>query len=138
MARVLLALALAVQAASMPMTVLADAAMSNVDTPRQVIARTDAEWDALWRAHAGDAPRPAVDLSSQMVAAVFLGTRTTGGVSVAVVGTRQDGDGLVVEWTERRPAPGQVAPQIITAPAILVALPRVEGAVRFEKVSGGR
>jgi hypothetical protein len=138
MVRVLLALALVVQAAAPSRTVLADTAMSNVDAPRQAIARTAAEWEALWRAHAGDAPRPDVDLTTRMVAAVFLGTRTTGGISVAVIGTRQERDGLVVEWTERRPARGQVAPQIITMPATIVALPRVDGAVRFEQVSGGR
>ena len=134
MARVLVALLLAAQAASGSMTILSSDAMSRVERPREAVARTAAEWETLWRDHAGAAPRPAVDLSTHMVVAVFLGSRMTGGVSVEIVGTRTATDGLVVEWTEHKPGRGQVAPPIITSPAQIVALPRVAGAVRFERV----
>ncbi|MGE3273563.1 MAG: protease complex subunit PrcB family protein [Vicinamibacterales bacterium] len=135
MGRVLLALALAVQVSAVPMTVLAQDPMSRVDQARTAVARSAAEWESLWRDHAGQAPRPPVDFSTSMVAAVFLGSRPTGGISAEIVGTRRADDAVVIEWTEKRPGPGQVAPPVLTSPAVLVQMPRVEGAIRFEKVS---
>lgn len=107
--------------------------LSRVDRPREAVARTPAEWAALWRAHAGDQPAPAVDLTADIIVAVFLGTRPTGGFDVEITGTRREGGVLVVEWRETRPTPGAVAAQVITSPAHIVAIPRVEGEIRFRK-----
>jgi hypothetical protein len=109
--------------------------MSQVDTGRQAVARTAAEWSALWREHAGDRPAPAVDLAARTVVAVFLGSRPTAGYAVEITGTRRDGDVLVVEWRERRPAPRGVTAQILTSPAHLATIPRVAGDIRFEKAA---
>jgi hypothetical protein len=106
---------------------------SGVDRPRETVARTDAEWAALWRAHAGDRPAPQVDLTANTIVAVFLGTRMTAGFDVEITGTRREGGALVVEWRETRPPPDAVTAQVITSPAHLVAIPRVEGEIRFEK-----
>ena len=38
--------------------------MSNVDDAQQAVARTPAEWAALWRLHAGDQPAPKVDFAN--------------------------------------------------------------------------
>jgi hypothetical protein len=78
--------------------VIAKEAMSRVEEPAQVVARTAAEWAALWRRHGGETKPPAVDLSTRTVVAVFLGTRTTSGYSVDVVGTRESGGTLTVLW----------------------------------------
>jgi hypothetical protein len=55
---------------------------------------------------------------------------------VHITGVRREGDALVVTWAERRPAPDQIAAQVMTAPAQIVAVPRFDGPVRFEKVAG--
>ena len=107
--------------------------MSNVDAPRQAVARTPAEWATLWRQHAGDKPAPKVDFATATVVAVFLGTRPTAGFQVEIVGTRAEGDALVVQWSERRPAADLVTAQILTSPAHIVAIPKVVGEIRFEK-----
>ena len=52
---------------------IAKGAQSNVDAPRQAVARTPAEWTALWRTHEYDKAAPAVDFSREMVVAVFMG-----------------------------------------------------------------
>ncbi|MEW6322870.1 MAG: protease complex subunit PrcB family protein [Acidobacteriota bacterium] len=124
---------MAIQGAGDAPKVLAADAMSNVERPRQAVARTASEWDALWRDHAGARPRPDVDFSTTMVAAVFLGTRMTAGFEVAVTGTRRDGDALVIEWAEHAPPRDAITAQVITSPAVLVALPRFDGEVRFER-----
>lgn len=135
MSLLLVALAFVAQAAGGPMTDLANDQMSHVDQPRQAVARTAAEWEALWRDHAGAAPRPDVDFATHMVAAVFLGTKTSAGYDVEFIGTRKAGDALVIEWAEKRPAAGTVSAQIITMPARMVLVPKLEGDVRFEKVT---
>ena len=108
--------------------------MSNIDQPRQAVARTPAEWAALWRQHAGDKPAPKVDLGSSTVVAVFLGSRMSAGYLVEIVGTRRQGDALIVEWAERSPGRGDITAQVITSPAQIVAVPKFAGEIRFEKV----
>jgi hypothetical protein len=108
--------------------------ISFTDSARQVTARTEAEWAAIWRQHAANRPEPTVDFSREMVVGVFLGSRPTAGNGVQIVGTRVDQGALVVEYRERRPARGDVTAQVVTSPYHLVALPVRQGAVRFEKI----
>lgn len=120
-------------AADPTMMTLARGPASAIDEAQQVVARTEAEWDALWAEHAGREPRPEVDFSTDMVAAVFLGTRPTAGFGAEILGARTDGDTLVIEWVERRPARGELVGQILTSPFHIVTLPRHAGPVRFQK-----
>jgi hypothetical protein len=107
--------------------------MSGIYKPEQVVIRTDAEWQSLWQRHAPGRTAPAVDFSKNMVVAVFLGSRPSGGYAVQISGVRTVGNTLVVQWNESRPGPGQVAAQVITSPAHIVAVPRHAGEVRFEQ-----
>ena len=127
-----LVLALAMQAAP-PVQTIARETMSRVDEPKQAVARTAAEWTALWRQHAGDAPAPAVDLSTRTVIAVFLGTRGTAGYAVDITGTRQAAGVLTVEWRERRPDRDAITAQVLTSPAQIATIPKFAGEIRFEK-----
>ncbi len=110
---------------------------SQIDAPRQATAKTPAEWEALWRLHGGERERPKVDFSKELVAGVFLGSRPTAGFGVEIVGVREDGGALVVQYRETRPAPGAVVAQVLTMPYHIVAIARRAGTtdVKFEKVS---
>lgn len=110
------------------------ASMSMVDEPKQAVARTAAEWAALWRQHAGEQPLPKVDLATRTVVAVFLGSRSSAGFSVDVTGMRQEGGVLVVEWQERRPERGTVSAQVLTSPGVIATVPKFAGEIKFEKV----
>lgn len=123
-------------AADPAVTTLARGPMSAVDGPKQMVARSADEWGALWKSHAGTQPAPSVDFSANMVAAVFLGTQPTGGISVEMTGARRDGDALVIEYVERRPGRGDIVSQVLTSPFHIVKLPRHAGPVRFEKQTG--
>jgi hypothetical protein len=129
-----LALALVLQGASLPVTTLAQSTGSFINSPRQAVARTAAEWAALWKEHAGPAPAPKVDLGKSTVVAVFLGERMTAGYSAEITGTRRDGAALVVLWAERKPAADQMTAQVITSPAHIASIPAFAGEIRFEKV----
>ena len=107
---------------------------SRIAVPRQVTARTEAEWTALWREHAPGRPAPAVDFSREMVLGVFLGNRPTPGYGVEIFGTRLQGAELVVQFRETPPPPGRILAQLITSPFVMVARPQHQGVVRFEKL----
>jgi hypothetical protein len=129
--------ALAVSAAIMqgekPLRILDKGEQSNMDDSRQAVVRSPDEWQALWRLHAPDRPQPAVDFSREMVAAVFLGTRPTAGFSIEILDWREESGALVVRYRETRPAKGLLTAQVITSAYAIVALPRRDGAVRFER-----
>jgi hypothetical protein len=134
MREILLALALAAQTVPAAPRTIAQTSMSQVDAPRQAVARSQAEWVALWRRHAGETPAPAVDFNESTVVAVFLGSRMSSGYRVGITGTRREGATLVVLWSETRPDPGMMAAQVITTPAHLAAIPRFPGDIRFEQI----
>ena len=107
---------------------------SNMDDRRETVARTAAEWSALWRLHAPDRPQPRVDFAREMVAAVFLGSRPTAGFAIDIVGTKEEAGVLVVQYRETQPGKGLLSAQVITSAYAMVALPRRDSAVRFAKV----
>jgi hypothetical protein len=120
--------------ADAPLRVLDKGDQSNVDEARQVVVRTAAGWTALWQEHAPDRPRPAVDFARDMVAGVFLGSRPSAGFVIDVVSARDEHGNLIVRYRETTPGPGAVTAQVITSAYCIVALPRRDGEVRFERV----
>jgi len=104
--------------------------ISWVNVPQQVVARTSAEWTALWRR---EAPLPAVDFASRTVVAVFLGSRPSAGFGVEITGTREQGGVLTVLWRERMPGAGDVTAQVLTSPFHIASIPKFAGEIRFEK-----
>ncbi len=79
-------------------------------------------------------PLPAVDFAREAVAAVFLGTRPTGGYGVEIVGAGQKAGAFVVQYRETKPGADAIAAQVITSPFLLVAMPKVDGDVTFERL----
>ena len=120
---------------TMGTVVVARDMMSQIDEPKQVVARTAAEWAALWRQHAGDSAAPKVDLGSRTVVAVFLGSRPSAGYAVDITGTSEAGGVLTVKWSERRPDPGEIAAQVLTSPMVVATIPKFAGKIVFEKVT---
>ena len=122
-------------AAGPEMTTIARGPMSAITDARQVVVRSSAEWEALWKEHGATQPLPVVNFSKEIVAAVFLGSRPTGGFSVEILSTRLEGDALIVEYGERRPGRGDIVSQVLTSPFHIVRFPAHKGSVRFEKKS---
>ncbi len=116
---------------AIPLTTVARGTLSSIDQARQVVARTEAELEALWKQHGSGQPTPKIDFRTRMVVGVFAGSRPTAGYGVEIVAVRREGTELVVEYREAKPAPDQMVAQIITAPFHLVSLDRQDGAVRF-------
>jgi hypothetical protein len=117
-----------------PMRTLERGDQSFIDNERQAVARTAAEWTALWRQHAPDRAAPAVDFTKEMVVGVFLGSRNTAGYGVDIVGTEIRQGAVVVRYRQRAPAADAITAQIITMPYHLVAIAKAAGEVKFERV----
>ena len=108
---------------------------SNVDEAKRVLVRTDAELKTLWQQHAPDRPLPKIDLSKEMIVAVFMGSRPNAGFSTAVVSATAAAGVLMVRYSETKPGPGTVAAQILTFPYHIVAIPKADVRdVRFERI----
>lgn len=103
---------------------------SGQDTPREVVVRTEADWGALTKALATGA-LPSIDFRARMVVGVFLGTRPSAGFEVEIVSVTTEGETLVVEYVERRPASGTITAQVLTEPFHLISIPKHDGPVRF-------
>lgn len=105
---------------------------SRLVEPRRFVIRDAQSFAAIWSAHAGpDAPPPAIDFDTRMVAAVFAGERPTPGFAVTVTGTRRDPDALVVVVDEAQPDPSVMMAQVITSPYHVASLARDDGNIRF-------
>jgi len=130
-----LIVSIAMQAAApSPLQVVARESMSQIEEPRQAVARNAAEWTALWRQHAGDRPAPKVDFGSRMVVALFLGTRPSAGYTAEVARVLLKDGALTIQWQERGPQGDTVSAQVLTTPAVMVSIPKFDGQVTFEKV----
>ena len=106
---------------------------SEVGAARQVTVRDREAWTTLWRAHGSSRPLPDVDFSREIVVGVFLGSRPTAGFAVEIVGYREAGNDVVVQYRETSPAADAITAQVIVSPYHLVAIPRRSGNVTFEK-----
>lgn len=119
--------------ATLTFTTIARGSDSRIQDARQVAIRSIDEWRALWKEHRSDT-LPVVDFSTSMVVGVFSGARPTVGYRVDIVTVRIEGGLVVVEYSERRPAPGALVAQMLTSPFHLVSLPQNVGAVQFRKL----
>ena len=111
---------------------IAEGTWSQIDEPREVIVRTDEEWQALWQDHGGGTTAPVIDFSDSTVVGVFLGSRPTGGFRVEITSvTVERGGGGVVEYSEHTPKPGSMVAQVLTAPFQLARLTWKGADLRF-------
>ncbi|MPY90966.1 MAG: VWA domain-containing protein [Luteitalea sp.] len=108
--------------------------LSNRSEAEQVVIRSQAEWARLWQSLPTEKAMPEVDFEQEMLVAVFLGRRSTGGYSVRVESVRREGEGIVVVYKEVAPAPGAVRTQQLTTPFVVARVVKTDGPVQFEHV----
>ena len=114
---------------------IAQGSSSGIEAPRQIVVRTAAEWQSLWKEHDPQSPAPTVDFAASMVVGVFLGSRPTAGFSVEITAANLEAGRLVIQYVERRPARDAVVAQVLTSPYHLVRVRRTDRPVEFLRVS---
>jgi hypothetical protein len=115
--------------------------LSGVREERAVVVADPAVWQQLWREHSkpfGEQPVPEVDFKKEMVVAVFLGERPTGGYSVEaeLLPSPAARGELLVRCKENRPAGGANLPSVMTHPFEFRKVPRSYVRVRVVSPEG--
>lgn len=120
-----LALGVGAWAADEGVRSLARGSQSGVKKAERVAVKSQDEWTALWKRHAGEAQTveaPKVDWSKEMVLAAFLGTRNTGGYAIQITNAKEQDGKLVAQVEVKVPKPGGFVTQTITSPFHMVAV----------------
>jgi hypothetical protein len=105
----------------------------------QTAIQTQAQWLDLWRKHTSistnPAPPPTINFDKEIVAAVFLGEKPTGGYAVEIIAAELTDGSLNVFFQETAPTPGAIVTQSVTQPFDIV---RIEvngiGTVSFRRL----
>lgn len=102
----------------------------------RLVIRDNAAWIAFWtRMNANHQPepfRPAVDFSKEMIVAVAMGERESGGYQITMPSARVEAGSLIVDVLSRSPGPTCVVTAAITQPVDLARVQRYAD-VRFEE-----
>jgi len=108
----------------------------------QHVIRGEAAYFKLWADLAADSPRavlpPTVDFTKEMVIAIAMGSRPTGGFLTEVVDIELHGRTARVLVSERAPQPGVLQIQVPTQPYHFIALPALNARVEFRFVDEAR
>lgn len=104
---------------------------SEVVAEQMVVIREPAVLDDIWR-DAGEGEPPDVDFEREMVIAVFMGERRTGGHTIHVESVQGGDDGVTVSVRMEAPGRNCMTTQSLTQPYQIVRLPRIDGDVSFE------
>jgi len=127
-------LVLAMSAMMQPaFTVVTEGQASGIEEPKEAAVQTAAEWKALWAQHAASQKMPPVDFTKSTVAAVFLGTRNTGGHKAIITAVTREGSDVIVTWNEEAPGAGLMVTQALTSPFQIVRFDKATGSVKFKK-----
>jgi hypothetical protein len=108
---------------------------SGYTEPAERVLRDQAAYAQAWLTiHEGLAEDPpAVDFRREMVVLLALGERPTGGFTTQLEEFVREGDDARVRYSIAAPGRECMTTQAMTAPVDLVRVPRVEGAVGFER-----
>jgi len=102
------------------------------------VIKTQEQWTELWNVHTltripHPAP-PAVNFEKEMVLAVFIGQRPTGGFAAEITKIKKYGNELIVFFTEVKPAPDALVTQVLTQPYHIIKIEKNSLPVKFKKV----
>jgi PrcB C-terminal len=113
---------------TLPVRSLARGVFSGVAEARREVIRDPASWEKLWKEHATSEKSaeiiPAVDFANEMVIAVTMGDRRTGGYSVEIERVEPAEKSLKIFVKQTAPRPGTMTIQTLTAPFHFVAVPK--------------
>jgi hypothetical protein len=116
--------------------VIAKGAFSGIQEPKQIVVTNATQWAELWQKHSvkrEPKPQPPeIDFSKQTVLFVSLGEKHTGGYGVEIADVKKENGKTEVTVKTKSPKPGGFQIQAITAPFVIVAIPKVEGEVQFK------
>lgn len=103
----------------------------------EIVVEDEDDLVRVWRqsssAEEEDRLPPQVDFRSEVVVALFMGRRNTGGYSIEVEEVIADGRRVTVIYRERSPGAGEMVTQALTSPYHLVRFQRTGMDIRFRR-----
>jgi len=109
-----------------PLHTIAKGIRSGIREPSQIAIRNQTEWQQLWRQHSSASTAPAslptVDFDRELVAAVFLGEKPTGGYGVEISSAEVADSSLTIFVKETSSKPGAIVTQAINQPFHIVLI----------------
>jgi hypothetical protein len=113
---------------------------SGLADARREVVRDAASWTKLWGEIYGDRspapPPPGVDFAREMLVVAALGSRPSGGFSVAVTAVAALGSGLEVTVLESCPPKDAMVTMALTRPVQVVRVARAAGTPVFHETRG--
>lgn len=103
--------------------------------PHVAIARGEEDWQRLWSLLNAAPPVPLP--ADRLAAAVFLGSRPTGGYTVEILGLHEGRCVATIRYAERTPSAGTFVTQAFTTPFALALVPRTDLPLQFERTGDG-
>lgn len=108
---------------------------SGVNDRRRLFIKDAAAWTALWAEVTANLqpppPVPAIDFDTEAVVVASMGTRPSGGYSIAIEGVYEADGKLYVEVREVSPGSNCITTAALTAPVHAVRVPTRTGPVVF-------
>ena len=108
---------------------------SGIIEPLEVVIHTPAEWQNLWKRHVSiqspPSPLPPIAFDNEMVVAVFLGQKNSGGYEVNISRAERRDAILDIFYDVVMPKPGGASIQAITQPFHIIRMSRSDAAVEF-------
>ena len=108
-------------------TVITSSNQCGIEEKKQVVVKTQAEFDNLWAKCFQNMPppvnKPNIDFSKDWVIGVFLGTMNSGGHSVTIDDITSSDSGTTVSLTHAAPGKNCAATMAIEFPYIIASIP---------------
>ncbi|MBI4919240.1 protease complex subunit PrcB family protein [archaeon] len=115
---------------------IAKGAVSGHNWAQNYVITDEVSWNNLWRTtYSNTTPMPEmpkIDFSKEMVLAIYLGKKNTGGYSTFVEGVYEYDDRVLVSARETTPQQGRKLLMVLTAPYTIVKTERVNKEVNFD------
>lgn len=104
--------------------------------PDQLIIKDEAQWRRVWKEmHRFQTPPPkppSVDFAKEIVLAVFMGERKTGGYEIEIERLLRTEGGILIEVGEKHPPPESITTQVITQPYHLIVISKPEKTIPLQ------
>lgn len=99
---------------------------------KEIVIKNFEDWETIWKEvksiQISVPETPVVDFSKEMVVALFMGERTTGGYSTEITRITEDG---IVYYKEKEPGKGMMVTQALTQPYHIVKMENMDKEIEF-------
>ena len=106
--------------------------------PLRVVIYTENQWDEIWKKvqvlRLPVPELPKIDFGKEMVIAVFMGTRSSGGYEIEIKNISKTEKEIVVGVEEKEPSSDSLRTMAVTSPYHLVIVKRSSLPVRFQSL----